>query len=176
MFASVVKPKSYKADFAIAAARDWEVYQIYVQTAFLYGGVEKDVCIRQPTGYADGSSRVYKLNKALYVLKRSPRILYYKTLARFLRSQGMNAINADLSVFARKGLIMAIYVDDLLLTGSSTDQINKAKPALTQKFHMRDLGQSTYYLGMTVTRDRQHCFISLSQKAYLEKVLRDHEM
>lgn len=174
-FASVVKPMSYKAIFAIAAARDWEVHQMDVKTAFLYGGVEEDIYINQPTGYGDTTPRVCKLKKALYGSKQSPRI-WYDTLATFLRSQGMKPINADLSVFAKEGLIIAIYVDDLLLTGSSVDQIKKAKLALSQKFHMTDLGECTYYLGMTVTRDRQHRIIRLGQKAYLEKVLRDHEM
>lgn len=88
----------------------------------------------------------------------------------------MKAINVNLSVFAKERLIIAIYVDDLLLTGSSPDQIKRAKLALSQKFHMTDLGECTYYLGMTVTRDRQHRIIRLGQRAYLEKVLRDHEM
>ena len=146
-----------------------------VKTAFLYGGVQEDIYINQLTGYDDTTSRVCKLKKALYGLKQSPQI-WYNTLATFLRSQGMKPINADLSVFAKEGLIIAIYVDDLLLTGFSVDQIKKAKLALSQKFYIIDLGERTYYPGMTVTRDRQHRIICLGQKSYLEKMLRDHEM
>lgn len=39
-FASVVKPVSYKALYALAAALDWDLEQIDVKTAFLYGDVE----------------------------------------------------------------------------------------------------------------------------------------
>ena len=39
-FASIVKPISYKAIFAIAAAKNWEVHQMDVKTAFLYGLIE----------------------------------------------------------------------------------------------------------------------------------------
>jgi len=42
-FASVVKPMSYKALFAIAAAKDWEIEQMDVITAFLYGKVTEDI-------------------------------------------------------------------------------------------------------------------------------------
>jgi hypothetical protein len=50
-FASVVKPMSYKALFAIAAAKDWEIEQMDVITTFLYGQVEEDIYIKQPTGF-----------------------------------------------------------------------------------------------------------------------------
>ena len=148
----MVKPISYKAIFAIAAAQDWEIHQMDVKTAFLYGNVKEDIYINQSMGYHDTTSRVCKLKKALYDLKQSLQI-WYNTLASFLRSQGMRTINVDLNVFAKKGLIIAIYVDDLLLTGSSPDQIKRAKLALSQKFHMTDLEKYTYYLSMTVTRD-----------------------
>ena len=49
-FASVVKPMSYKAIFALAAAKNWEVHQMDVKTAFLYGLIEGEVYVRQPTG------------------------------------------------------------------------------------------------------------------------------
>lgn len=54
---------------------------------------------------------------------------------------------------------------DLLLTWSSIDQIKEAALAFSQEFHMTDLGQCTYCLGMTVTRDRQHRIFCLGQKA-----------
>ena len=40
-FASVVKPMSYKASFAIAAALDLEIHQMDVKTAFLYGDTDE---------------------------------------------------------------------------------------------------------------------------------------
>jgi Reverse transcriptase (RNA-dependent DNA polymerase) len=71
-FASVVKPISYKAIFALAAAYDWELKQMDVKTAFLYGNIDKDIWIDLPTGYRVTSTA--KLKKALYGLKQSPRV------------------------------------------------------------------------------------------------------
>src|SRR5436189_2878146 len=110
-FASVVKPMSYKALFAIAASLDLEIEQMDVKTAFLYGLVEEDVYVQQPTGLGDNSGRVCKLNKALYGLKQSPRV-WYKTLSNFLISKGFKAIDADNSVFQCGTSYIAIYVDD----------------------------------------------------------------
>ena len=174
-FASVVKPMSYKAIFAMAAARDWDLHHMDVKTAYLNGHLEEDVYVKQPEGFGDETGRVCKLNKGLYGLKQSARV-WYRRLARFLISMGMKAINADLSVFAKEGLIIAIYVDDLLVTGASLDQIKAAKASLNKEFHMSDLGPCTFYLGMTVTRDRRNRRLSLCQAAYLEKVLREHNM
>ena len=44
-FASVVKPISYKAIFALAVALDWELEQMDVKTAFLYGNVEETISV-----------------------------------------------------------------------------------------------------------------------------------
>ncbi len=76
----------------------------------------------------------------------------------------------------KPGLIFAAYLNDLQITGSSLVEINAIRQALSERFHMPDLGRLQYYLGMTVTRDRKNRILRLSQRAYLEKILRDHKM
>lgn len=146
-FATVVKPMSYKLIFAIAAALDWEIDQMDVKTAFLYGKLEEDVYMEQPTGFGDGSTKVCKLDRALYGLKQAPRI-WYQTLAEFLQKMGFEPLDTDSSVFHKKGVIIAIYVDDLLIAGRDRAEINKIKNSLNQRFQMSDLGAVNHYLGM----------------------------
>jgi hypothetical protein len=71
IFASMVKPMAYEM-FAIATTMDLEIEQMDVQTAFLYGDIDGDVYMEQPSEFDDGSGRVCKLNKALYGLSKSP--------------------------------------------------------------------------------------------------------
>jgi hypothetical protein len=52
-FAAVVKPISYKALFAIAAALDLEIKQINVKTAFLYSLIKETIFVKQLTGQED---------------------------------------------------------------------------------------------------------------------------
>jgi hypothetical protein len=172
-FASVIKPMSYKAIFAIAAAYDWEIEQMDVKTAFLYGDIEEDIWIELPTGC--GVSGTAKLKKALYGLKQAPRV-WYNTLATFLSSLGFQPLDADSSVFCRDGVIIAIYVDDLLIAGAFKLDINKIKDSLKERFKMSDLGACHFYLGMEVIRDRPRRTLRLSQTAYLRKVLQDFGM
>ncbi|XP_044717342.1 reverse transcriptase (RNA-dependent DNA polymerase) domain-containing protein [Hirsutella rhossiliensis] len=153
-FASVVRPESYRTIFAIAAAEDLEIEQMDVKTAFLYGDIDEEVYLEQPEGFEDGTGRVCRLKKAIYGLKQAPRI-WFHTITKFLETLGYRPIAADVSVFVRGKSIIAIYVDDLLLTGACP---------------------CSHYLGIKVTRDRARRRIELSQRAYIEKILRTYNM
>lgn len=171
-FASVVKPMSYKAIFAIAAALDLEIEQMDVKTAFLYGCVAEEIYVEQPTGMGDGTSKVCRLLKALYGLKQAPRV-WYNTLTAFLSDLGFKPLSADLSVFVRGHVFIAVYVDDLLIIGPLKKETQEIKDALSKRFQMTDAGPVAYYLGMEITRDRPNRTIYLSQAGYIEKVIRD---
>lgn len=138
-FASVVKPMSYKALFAIAAALDLEIHQMDVKTAFLYGDIDEEIYVEQPHELSDGTDRVCRLNKALYGLKQSPRI-WYNTLTAFLTQLGFSPLAADLGVFSKGHVYVAIYVDDILIAGPDLDEINQLKASLVKRFEMTDLG------------------------------------
>jgi hypothetical protein len=173
-FASVVKPMSYKALFAIGAALDLEIEQMDVKTAFLYGNIDHEIYVEQPHHMTDGTSRVCKLRKALYGLKQAPRI-WYQTLTNYLRNLGFEPITADLGVFVwgvfvRSNMYIAVYVDDLLIVGPSSAEIKRIKRSLINRFQMTDLGPCSYYLGMSIQRERQNRILYLRQEAYIDKV------
>ena len=48
-------------------------------------------------------------------------------------------------------LIVLIYVDDILITGSSSHQISSLITKLDSVFALRDLGQLFYFLGIEVS-------------------------
>ena len=146
-----------------------------IKTFFLYCLIEDEVYVNQLHGFNDRTARVFRLLRALYYLNQSP-LDWYDTLVAFLKSYGMSPLNADLSVYAKPGLMIAIFVDDLFITGSSTSEIKSAKAALQARFQMSDLGLCKFYLGMTVTRDCEKQILRLGQYAYLEKILLDYQM
>ena len=47
--------------------------------------------------------------------------------------------------------IVAVYVDDIILTGDDLSCIQKLKPYLPQAFNIKDHGHLTFFLGMEVT-------------------------
>jgi hypothetical protein len=128
---------------------DLECDQLDVVTAFLNGWLDKDedVYIRLPNG------RLAKLRKALYGLRRSPR-LWYQELSRFLATIGYYSIEADPCVFMNTdgGIILA-YVDDLVLITRTVDQLAALKALIFGKFKCHDLGPSyiTWAYGSAAT-------------------------
>ncbi|XP_062208845.1 uncharacterized mitochondrial protein AtMg00810-like [Phragmites australis] len=62
-----------------------------------------------------------------------------------------------------------MYVNDLIITGSSHGDIDKFKCEMTSMFHMSDLGLLTYYLGIEVSQSEGG--ITLCQSAYASKLL-----
>jgi hypothetical protein len=86
---------------------------------------------------------------------------------------GFIKCNADHAIYCRdsKGerLIVGVYVDDLVITGSSNKSIQKFKQEMSTVFRMSDLGLLTYYLGIEVKQSDEG--ISLSQGSYAKKIL-----
>lgn len=175
-FASVVKSTTVRLLLAVAAEKDWEIEQMDVKTAFLYGDLEEEVYVKQPTGYgADG--KVCRLRKALYGLKQSPRV-WYQTLTSHLVNLGFSKSNCDDGLFYNRktGIYLPIYVDDLLLIGPDMGHINALKKQLASRYEMSDLGPCRHYLGVQITRDRKRRTLTLTQSGYINQVLKQHQM
>jgi hypothetical protein len=66
-------------------------------------------------------------------------------------------------------LIVGVYVDDLIITGKRTAEIDLFKREMTKLFRMSDLGNLSYYLGIEVRQERDR--ITLCQAAYGRKLL-----
>jgi hypothetical protein len=66
-------------------------------------------------------------------------------------------------------LVVRVYVDDIIITGSDCDDIRSFKEEMAAAFKMSDLGLLHYYLGIEVKQSVSD--ISLSQGAYAMKIL-----
>ncbi|KAG6530926.1 hypothetical protein ZIOFF_004693 [Zingiber officinale] len=71
-------------------------------------------------------------------------------------------------------ILVGVYVDDLIVTGGSTEKINKFKQQMMTEFEMSDLGLLSYYLGIEV--EQQKSRISLRQSTYAKKILSQFKM
>ena len=68
-------------------------------------------------------------------------------------------------------IILLLYVDDILIVGSSIEEINNLKKQLSKQFVMKDLGVAKQILGMRIIRDKSNVTLKLSQSKYVKKVL-----
>ena len=115
---------------------------------------------------------MYKLSKALYGLKQAPRA-WNACLDRHLKVLGFTRCHQEYSVYTRKKggktLIVGVYVDDLLVTGSCSKDIDNFKQKMRTKFEMSDLVLLSYYLGIEVNQGETG--ITLKQEAYAKNIL-----
>ncbi|GJY66068.1 ribonuclease H-like domain-containing protein [Tanacetum coccineum] len=89
VFAHVVRIEVIRLFLSYASFKDFMVYQMDVNSAFLYGKIKEEVYVCQPPGFEDPDfpDRVYKVEKALYGLHQAPRA-WYKTLSTYLLDNG----------------------------------------------------------------------------------------
>eukprot|EP00253_Pinus_taeda_P008301 PITA_08301 len=149
-----------------------------VKSAFLHGDLHEEIYMEQPIGFIQtDSSLVCRLKKSLYGLKQAPRAWYAK-MDSFLLESGFSRCYSDNTVYTKKVgnslIILVLYVDDLILTGSDPNLINHVKSSLKKKFEMTDLGHLHYFLGLQVLQSKEG--ISLSQSKYACDILRHFHM
>ncbi|KAL0370961.1 UNVERIFIED_CONTAM: Retrovirus-related Pol polyprotein from transposon RE2 [Sesamum angustifolium] len=146
-FSPVARFNSIRVLFSLAVNLSWPMYQMDIKNAFLYGDLNETVYMEQPPGYvAQGEKQrmVCKLKKAIYGLKQSPRAWFDK-FCRIIGEFGFSRCQADHSVFVQTTktgmVVLAVYVDDILITGSDINGIEEAKTYLQKHFVTKDLGR-----------------------------------
>ena len=75
-----------------------------------------------------------------------------------------------------KYIFLVLYVYDILLAISDVNLLLDTKKFLSSKFDMKDLGEALFVLWIEIHQDREKRVLGLSQKTYLEKVLKEYSM
>eukprot|EP00253_Pinus_taeda_P035013 PITA_35013 len=164
---------SIRLVLSIAASFKWEVHQMYVKSAFLHGDMHEEIYMEQPLGFIQlDSSLVCWLKKSLYGLKQASRAWYAK-MDSFLLDTSFSSCHYDNTVYTKKVgkslIILVLYIEDLILTGSDPNLINHVKSSLKKQFEMTDIGHLHYFLGLQVLQSKEG--ISLSQSNVEESPL-----
>jgi hypothetical protein len=168
VYAPVSKHTTVRALLAVVAARDMELHQLDVKTAFLNEELEEEIYMQQAQGYEEGGpGMVCHLKKTLYGLRQAPRAWHTRLKAE-LEALGFRASETDPALFVkgagRQATYVLVWVDDILVAGLDREEIAAVKELLGAVFDVCDLGEATYFLGMEVTRDREARNLKLTQK------------
>ncbi|KAJ0443321.1 putative RNA-directed DNA polymerase [Helianthus annuus] len=178
-FSPVTKPVTIRTVLAIALSQNWPLRQLDVTNAFLHGTLHEDVYMIQPPGYEnpDFPNHLCHLRKSLYGLKQAPRA-WYMELTNFLLELGFRKSVADPSLFiySHDGIIsyFLVYVDDIVLTGSSDTFVQHIIRSLSKKIYIKDLGMLHHFLGIEVISTTNGLF--LSQHAHIQNLLTKFKM
>ncbi|XP_022874314.1 uncharacterized protein LOC111393155 [Olea europaea var. sylvestris] len=116
-----------------------------VKNTFLHGYLHEEIYMKLPSGMpTSSSSNVCRLRRSLYGLKQAPR--------------------------STTGIaLLLVYVDDIIIIGTDCSLIMKFQQFLHATFHMKDLGQLTYFLGLEVHHWANGIF--LNQHKYVQDLI-----
>ncbi|RVW85438.1 Retrovirus-related Pol polyprotein from transposon RE1 [Vitis vinifera] len=179
-FSPVAKIASVRLLISMAAMCSWPLYQLDIKNVFLHGDLAEEVYMEQPPGFvAQGESGlVCRLRRSLYGLKQSPRA-WFSRFSSVVQEFGMLRSTADHSVFYHHNslgqcIYLVVYVDDIVITGSDQDGIQKLKQHLFTHFQTKDLGKLKYFLGIEIAQSSSG--VVLSQRKYALDILEETGM
>ncbi|GKC14603.1 ribonuclease H-like domain-containing protein [Tanacetum coccineum] len=146
-FSPVIKPATIHIVLSLSVSKNWPIYQLDVKNSFLHCQLSETVYIHQPPGFVDSTHPDYvchlqrsKTDASLFVFHRGSNIAY-----------------------------LLLYVDDIVLTASSTALLWHIIALLHGGFAMTDLGYLHYFLGISAQRSTSGLF--LPQYKFVEEIL-----
>ncbi|XP_019256443.1 PREDICTED: uncharacterized protein LOC109234851 [Nicotiana attenuata] len=157
--------------------KGWDLFQLDVNNAFLHGDLHEEVYMEVPQGLqVDTPGFICKLKKSLYGLKQASR-QWYDKLTESLCSKGYVHFVSDYSFFYKKNgsstPFVAVYVDDVILTGTDLEEINALKKFLHNKFKIKYPGKLHYFLGLEVFYKDDGVLIS--QRKFAIDLLKEYD-
>lgn len=173
-YAPVARMTSIRVLMALASIYKLHVHQMDVKTAFLNGELDEEIYMDQPEGFVlPGNERkVCKLMKSLYGLKQAPK-QWHEKFDSVILSNGFKYNNADKCIYSKftdkYGVVVCLYVDDMLIFGTNLEGVCETKEYLASKFKMKDLNEVDTILGIKVHKHENG--FALSQSHYIQKIL-----
>nr|GEX12782.1 zinc finger, CCHC-type [Tanacetum cinerariifolium] len=145
-YALVARITSIMVLFALALIYNLLIHQMDVKTAFLNGDLDEEVYMKQPEGFVlpGHENKVCKSKKSLYGLKQAPK-RWHDKFDKSILSNGFTHNSSDRCIYyeftKEYGVILCLYVDDILIVGTDMNGINETKKFLSSCFQMKDMNE-----------------------------------
>ncbi|VDC00050.1 unnamed protein product [Peniophora sp. CBMAI 1063] len=159
----------------IAAALDWQLYQIDVKTAYLYGDLDEEIYMDQPKGFEEPGKEdwVWRLKKGLYGMKQGGRI-WNKTMDVHMKDMGFTQISVEHCLYMRTTnagtTIAAVHVDDFTVTSSTCEEERQFEEEMRKHWKITK-SDASFIVGISIKRNRADRTIALSQVALIDRIL-----
>ena len=175
--AAVAKLPSVGAILTNAAIQGWEIHQIDVKNARLNTELTETIYICPLPRYLKPGQegKVCRLIKCLYGTQQA-RFEWYKTLHEFFSKIRFTCSAVDHAVFFRHerehfSSVISVSMDNMVITGNSIKTINWIKGEFKKRFEISDLGEIKWLLGLEVNYNKDVWTLSISQGAYVNKLV-----
>lgn len=180
-FSPVVRYETIRMILALAVEHKMHLHQLDVVTAYLNGNLQDVIYMQQPEGFVDKQhpNQVLRLHKSLYGLKQSGREWNFK-LNEVLTQLGFKSCQNEPCLYQKVSnnnlIILAVYVDDIIVGCKDKNEILKFKNEIRNHFEVTDKGLLEHFLGMKVKRDGETGNIEISQETYINDLLQEYNM
>ncbi|GKA42069.1 putative ribonuclease H-like domain-containing protein [Tanacetum coccineum] len=127
---------------AYSLFKDFVMYQMDVNSSFLYGKIKEELYVYQPPGFEDPyfPNRRGKIDKTLFIKIDKSDIL-----------------------------LVQVYVDDIIVGSTRKKMCTEFEKMMNKKFQMSSMGELTFFLGLQVKHKEDGIFIS--QDKYMNEIL-----
>ena len=168
-FSPVSKKDSLRIIMALVAHFDFDLHQMDVKTTFLNGNLKEEVYMKQPEGFysSEGEHLVCKLKKSIYGLKQASHQWYLK-FHEVIASIDFEDNIMDQCIYQKvsgsKICFLMLYVDDILVTTNDKGFLYGVKQFHSKNFDMKDMGETSYVIGIKIHKERSRGILGLSQE------------
>jgi hypothetical protein len=174
-FAPTPQWAAIHATLALAALEDLYLESVDISSAFLNGKLEEEVYMHQPEGFVEKDKTwVWCLIKSIYGLKQAGQF-WHKKLNEELESMGFKRVVCSHSIWIFKQgdsrIIIPVFIDNMTIVAKSAADVQSVKDDLKKQFKLRDLGPTSWLLGVEITCNRAQHSLSLSQHQYIISLL-----
>lgn len=158
----------------LALTYEWDIQQININNVFLNGNLQEEVYMVQLPSFVNQNKDILcKLNKSLYGLKHAPRDWCEKWAQTFILF-GFSHSRCDHSLFAycKQGITIyeLVYIDEILITRSSSDFVHKLINNIHEIFSLKRLGKLKYFQGIKII-NQVNGLLFLTQSKYITILL-----
>jgi Reverse transcriptase (RNA-dependent DNA polymerase) len=174
-FAPVAHQESLRTLLALSTLHELQLRQLDVVGAYLNGDIDEELYMCQPEGFNSDNSKVWRLNKAIYGLKQAGCVWNKKLNISLVTELGFKRCISDPCIYilrdVEKIVIMAVYVDDMILAHNDNNLCERVVAQLDDKFQITDLGEPTRILGMNLQYHPDKGTISINQSTYIKELM-----
>jgi len=172
-FSATLRGTSFRTLIALASVHKLRLEQMDVTNAFTQALIDDvDIFVQPPEGgYGQNPIR---LVKALYGTKQASR-LWQETLKKYLLEQGFVQSDTEPCIFSKtdesgRKLIVAIYVDDIVIAHNDPVAFTKFKESFLKRFRAKYIGPLSWFLGVAIDRDSKGAY-HLHQTKYINDMV-----
>jgi hypothetical protein len=185
----VVDASTIRLCLGLAAQHNLHIAILDCPTAFLGSTLHETIYLRLPEGNWQNHDPwkrerpLVRLRKTLYGLKQSARGWFEDVYDFLVDHLALRASIAAPGLFLGDGIIVLVYVDDIMILATTTETLWTLCDALHRRFRAAPpkdasipIGDHFQYVGLDVQLDRERRTAYINQSGYIAKVLEQFGM